>query len=202
VVYFGASGDTAGKTIYPSASPDVVAAGGTTINRDPSGNFTSETGWGEDTLYPYGSGGGPSPYEPEPLYQQLYLQSSIGGISTTGQRNVPDFSFDADPATGVSVYDSTSCNGLSGWLVFGGTSVASPSLSGIVNLGGHVATTTETSDELTTIYTVYDLGAGLSYPSDFNDITLCTSGETCVYPVLTGWDFVTGIGSNKGTSGK
>ena len=35
VVYFASAGDGPG-TIYPSASPDVVAAGGTTIRRNPS----------------------------------------------------------------------------------------------------------------------------------------------------------------------
>src|SRR5712692_6304160 len=56
VVYSGSSGDTGGANIYPSVSPDVVSAGGTTINRDRNGNFVSETGWS-------GSGGGPSKYE-------------------------------------------------------------------------------------------------------------------------------------------
>src|SRR5713226_10158610 len=61
VVYFAASGDTGGQTIYPGVSPNVVSAGGTTINRDSSGNFVSETGWS-------GSGGGPSQYESRPSY--------------------------------------------------------------------------------------------------------------------------------------
>ena len=37
------------------------------------------------------------------------------------KRSMPDYSFDADPNTGVSVYDSTRCQGVSGWLLFGGT---------------------------------------------------------------------------------
>ena len=59
-------------------------------------------------------------------------------------RGAPDFSFDADPYTGVSAYDSTSCQGMSGWMVFGGTSVSSPSLAGIVNsAGGNSSTANE-----------------------------------------------------------
>jgi kumamolisin len=42
VVYFASSGDTGGKTIYPSASPNVVAAGGTTLNMNGN-TFVSET---------------------------------------------------------------------------------------------------------------------------------------------------------------
>ena len=67
------------------------------------------------------------------------------------RRSAPDFSFDADPHSGVSVYDSTQCQGLSGWLVFGGTSVSSPSLAGIVNLAGHFYSSS--TSELTTMYT-------------------------------------------------
>src|SRR3989442_12645969 len=59
VVYFAASGDTGGQTIYPGVSPNVVSAGGTTIHRDSSGNFVSETGWS-------GSGGAAGKYESRP----------------------------------------------------------------------------------------------------------------------------------------
>ncbi len=177
IVYFASSGDTGGVTIYPGVSPNVVSAGGTTIHRDSSGNFTGETGWS-------GSGGGPSQYEPRPTYQSAV--SAIVG----SQRGVPDFSFDADPNSGVSVYDSTSCQGMSGWLVFGGTSVASPSLAGIVNLAGSFASNSNT--ELTTIYG--GLGSG-----NFRDIVSGTAGS---FSAAVGWDFVTGVGSNLGTAGK
>jgi kumamolisin len=178
IVYFGASGDTGGATIYPSASPNVVAAGGTSVNRNGSGAFVSETGWS-------GSGGGPSKYESIPNYQ-----IGVSGASAT-QRSIPDISFDANPNTGVSVYDSTSCQGLSGWLVFGGTSVASPALAGIVNLTGSFSSSSVA--ELTTIYTNRANGA------DFRDILTGTAGKNSA---AAGYDFVTGVGSCLGTSGK
>ncbi len=178
VVYFAASGDTGGANIYPSVSPFVVSAGGTSVNRNSSGSFVSETGWS-------GSGGGPSKYEPKPTYQ-----SGIAGTDAT-QRSAPDFSFDADPNTGVSVYDSTSCKGLSGWLVFGGTSVASPSLAGIVNLSGHFYV--NSAAELATIYGNY------TNTSDFRDIISGTAGS---FSCKAGYDFVTGVGSDQGTNGK
>jgi kumamolisin len=177
VVYFASSGDSGGKTIYPSASPSVVAAGGTTVNRDPNHNFVSETAWS-------GSGGGPSQYEPRPSYQDIIV-SRVGS-----QRGVPDFSYDANPNTGVSVYDSTPCQGLSGWLVFGGTSVASPSLAGIVNLASYFYAGSDS--ELSTIYS--NLGT-----SNFRDIT---SGSAGSFSATTGWEFVTGVGSNLGLAGK
>jgi kumamolisin len=178
VVYFASSGDTGGANIYPSVSPSVVSAGGTSVNRNSSGGFVSETGWS-------GSGGGPSKYEPKPTYQ-----SGIAGTDAT-QRSAPDFSFDADPNTGVSVYDSTSCQGLSGWLVFGGTSVASPSLAGIVNLSGHFYV--NSAAELATIYGNY------TNTNDFRDIV---SGSAGSFSCKAGYDFVTGVGSDQGTSGK
>ena len=183
VVYFGASGDTGGATIYPSASPQVVAAGGTTINRNTSGAFVSETAWS-------GSGGGPSAYELRPTYQS--------GISTIvgSKRGIPDFSFDANPSSGVSVYDSTSCQGMSGWMVFGGTSVATPSLAGVVNLAGHFYS--GSGSQLTTMYN--DTIAPDSWnTSDYRDIT---SGSAGKFTAKAGWDFVTGIGSPLGLLGK
>jgi subtilase family serine protease len=182
VVYFAASGDTGGATIYPSTSPNVVSAGGTRVNRDANGNFTNETGWS-------GSGGGPSKYESIPSYQGV-IASIVGS-----KRGTPDFSFDADPSTGVSVYDSTSCQGLSGWLVFGGTSVSSPSLAGIVNEAGSKYSTS--TNELNAIYSDYATPA--NYSSDYRDVTSGTAGS---FSAKTGWDFVTGVGSNIGTSGK
>jgi len=178
VVYFAASGDTGGANIYPSVSPFVVSAGGTSVNRDSGGNFVSETGWS-------GSGGGPSKFEPKPAYQ-----SGIAGTDAT-QRSAPDFSFDANPNSGVSVYDTTRCHGASGWLVFGGTSVSSPSLAGIVNLAGNFYVNSPA--ELSTIYGNY------TNTSDFRDIV---SGSAGSFSCAVGYDFVTGVGSDQGTSGK
>jgi len=182
VTYFAASGDTGGKTIYPGVSSLVVAAGGTSLKLKADNTILSETGWS-------GSGGGRSAYVQTPSYQ--YGIASAVGLN--GSRGVPDFSFDADPNTGVAVYDSTRCQGLSGWMVFGGTSVSSPSLSGIVDsisggLGSDVGT-----GELSVLY------ANLGNADDFNDIK---SGSAGSFTDATGWDFVTGIGSNHGTGGK
>jgi kumamolisin len=176
ITYIAASGDTGGRTIYPGVSPKVVAAGGTTLKL--SNGVWIETGWS-------GSGGGPSAFEAKPSFQ-----NAVAGL--TDKRGVPDFSFDADPNTGVSVYDSTRCQGLVGWLVFGGTSVSSPSLAGIVNLAGHHLG----SNELATLYSGYDAG---SYYANFRDIT---SGNAGSYSAGFHWDFVTGIGSNQGLVGK
>jgi kumamolisin len=131
------------------------------------------------------SGGGPGKYEPKPTYQ-----SGIAGTDAT-QRSALDFSFDADPNTGVSIYDSTSFQGLSGWLVFGGTSLSSPSLAGIVNLAGNFYV--NSTAELSTIYGNY------TNTSDFRDIL---SGSAGSFSFKAGYDFVTGVGSDQRTNGK
>jgi subtilase family serine protease len=180
VVYFASSGDSGGVTIYPSVSPYVAAAGGTSLVIS-GGGIVGETGWA-------GSGGGPSRYEAEPSYQFLVAMPS--GLNN--RRGVPDVSFDADPNTGVSVYDSTSCQGMSGWMVFGGTSVSSPSLAGLTNAASAGVVNgfqSNTVNQLTTSY------ASVSY---FNDILSGTAGS---YKAGTGWDYVTGIGTPKTLSG-
>jgi len=185
VVYFAASGDSGGHTLYPSVSPYVVSAGGTTVNRDGSGNFLGESAWSS-------GGGGPSNYELRPSYQNP-VQNLVGS-----QRGTPDFSFDANPNTGVWVYDSTACGGLVGWLIFGGTSVSSPSLSGIVNLAGSFGQTSPA--ELGTIYSICGSGPSSNCSSaNFRDIT---SGRAGHLRAQTGWDFATGVGSNLGPADK
>jgi kumamolisin len=187
VVYFAASGDSGGKVIWPGASPNVVCAGGTTLNLDSSGSFVSETGWS-------GSGGGKSKYEARPSYQDA-IEALVGT-----RRGAPDISFDSDPNTGVSVYWQD------GWYVFGGTSVATPSLAGIVNLAASAngdSFATDTFDELANgIYAnLYDSSPS---PTDgsgyvFRDIT---SGSAARYRCQQYWDFVTGVGSDWGLDGK
>jgi kumamolisin len=186
VVYFAASGDTGGKTIWPGVSPNCVSAGGTTLNVSTSGAFISEVAW-------KGSGGGRSKYEMRPAYQDV-----IGAI-VGNRRGAPDLSFDANPRTGVSVYWQGR------WLVFGGTSVSTPSLAGIVNLAASSrgSFATSTSDEL--YHGIYASLANSSpspdpdSPYDFRDITAGSAGRFRCQP---GWDFVTGVGTNGGLGGQ
>ena len=81
-------------------------------------------------------------------------------------------------------------------MVFGGTSVSSPSLAGIVNLAGYQygSGSNHGYPEQTLMYTGYPNYGG----STFRDIT---SGNTG-YAAKTGWDFATGIGSNQGLTNK
>ena len=174
-LFFASAGDSGGKVIYPSCSQYVIAAGGTSVATDASGNFTGETAWSS-------GGGGNSAYIPKPSWQ--------AGVSMTGaNRGVPDLSSDADPNTGVAVYDSTSYQGYKGWMVFGGTSVSSPCLAGMVNTSG--VSYANTTAFLTNLYGHY-----LNTPSVFRDITSGNNG----FPALPGWDYTTGVGAPTGTA--
>jgi len=188
VVFFASTGDSPG-TEWPSVSPNVVAAGGTTISRNPSTlAFITERPWAL-------TGGGRSSFESIPTYQTS-LTSIVGS-----SRGVPDVSFDADPNTGAWVFDSTpvqgstsGCCGVKGWWIVGGTSLSAPALAGVVNSAGHFATSSD--GELTTIY------SNLGNPADFRDIAIDYCGPFAGFSGRTGWDFCTGVGSVHGKAGK
>ena len=164
VTFFASSGDTGGVSSYPAQASNVVGVGGTSLKF--ATNAYSETAWS-------GSGGGQSPYEAKPSYQN--------SITSLTKRGGPDIAAVADPNTGVSVYCSTKNQGYVGWLVFGGTSVACPVVAGLANAGG----TKRGTGELTWIY---------GHSTGFKDVT---SGKAGSYSAAAGWDKVTGWGSPK-----
>src|SRR5947209_1452320 len=108
VSFFVSSGDNGTPAEYPSSSPNVISVGGTTLHFN-GGSFSSETGWS-------GSGGGCS------VYENRNTAQSTGSVTCNGKRATPDVSLVADPASGVSVYDSFRYQGQAGWWTVGGTS--------------------------------------------------------------------------------
>jgi subtilase family serine protease len=166
--FFASSGDSGAGVNWPAVSANVVGVGGTTLAFSGGGSVSSETAWS-------GSGGGISAYVAEPSYQVTY-----GIPSTNGYRGVPDVSYDANPSSGVSVYDSTPYQGSTGWWVVGGTSAGAPQWAAIQSLG------------LTAKNNNFYLDAkSARYSSYFRDITSGSNG----YPAKVGYDLVTGLGS-------
>jgi subtilase family serine protease len=177
VTFLASAGDSGGVVNYPAASPFVVSVGGTHLPLDSSGNLTgAETAW-------TGGGGGASRYEAEPGFQTGF------GISLGG-RGTPDVSYNADPYTGVAVYDSYAYAGQSGWLVFGGTSAGAPQWAGLIALANQSRTTPLASSNLTTS-PVYTAATGAVYATNYRDITSGSNG----YPAGPGYDLATGLGS-------
>jgi subtilase family serine protease len=173
VTYINASGDSGINLFgYPGASPLVVGAGGTTLTLDSNGNILSETAWS-------GSGGGQSVYFPEPSYQL--------GAQSSGKRGVPDVAYDADPRTGVPVYDSE----LGGWSEVGGTSASSPQWCAITAIANSIRAGMGKG----TIGTNF-LNVVYANPGAFHDITQGSNGKCgAECNAGPGYDFVTGLGS-------
>lgn len=171
VTFVASSGDNGHGVEYPAASPYVVGVGGTTLTLNSDGVYVSETAWS-------GSGGGTSLYETLPAYQQGFVYF---------RRGIPDVSYDADPNTGVPVYDSYQ---QTGWIQVGGTSMGSPqwaALFAIVNSSRVAASKQVLNGVLTNLYNL---------TQDLNDINSGTNG-TCPVNCKAkhGYDKVTGIGS-------
>jgi subtilase family serine protease len=159
VSFFVSSGDNGTPAEYPSSSPNVISVGGTTLHLN--GTF-SETGWS-------GSGGGCSVYESKAAAQ------ATGSVNCNLKRATPDVSLDADPASGVSVYDSVRYQGQSGWWTVGGTSASSPMWAARSAVAG------------VTVNAAYVYGNSITY----RDIINGNNGASC----LVGFDLVTGRGS-------
>jgi kumamolisin len=182
VVYFSSAGDSAGVS-YPCISVNVVCVGGTTISRNATtGNFEQESAW-------YNTGGGLTPNEPRPSYQDG-IASIVGS-----QRGTPDMAFVADGRTPVWVYDTFPLGGTyATWWLASGTSVSSPGAAGIVNLAGHLYPSTNA--ELTEMY------SQIGVTNEFHDIVAGNCGTYAGYLAIKGWDFCTGVGTNVGRNGK
>src|SRR5271157_1109460 len=179
VTFVDASGDSGAwdGPIYPSVSPNVLAVGGTTLTA-AGGTYGSETGWSGSTGGFSGFDSDGQTYEPEPSYQTATLQAVR---LSSGTRTTPDVSFNADPNTGVAVYDSVPYSGQSGWFQVGGTSAATPAWAGLVAIANQgLATGGQGSLYNTQAQT--DLYALPS--SDFNDITTGFNG----YYATPGYD--------------
>ncbi len=192
VVYVASTGDTPG-TEYPSVSPNVVAAGGSTVRRNPfTGNLTGQSVWQD-------AGSGPSYYESRPAYQNA-VESAFPLIARN-HRGVPDVAFDSDPHTGAWIYDSTPNSDFpvgefdgSNWYIYGGTSLAVPGVTGIINAAGHFAASS--TAELTRIYN------HRIFPTDFHDIATGNCGAYDGFSAAVGWDYCTGVGTPVGYAGK
>ncbi|GAC1439856.1 MAG: hypothetical protein NVSMB51_18340 [Solirubrobacteraceae bacterium] len=171
------SGDNGYGVEFPAASQYVTAVGGTSLTRDSSSRGWSERAWS-------GAGSGCSAYIVKPSWQH------DGGC---GRRTVADVSAVADPNTGVAVYDTYGSGG-SGWMVFGGTSVAAPFLAGVDALaGGRAGTTTAP------IWGAFSYSNG----SLFNDVTVGSNGScggSYLCTAVAGYDGPTGNGTPHGVS--
>ncbi|HEU5002781.1 MAG TPA: S53 family peptidase [Actinomycetota bacterium] len=176
VAITASTGDTGFQIEYPSSSPYVTAVGGTTLQTS-----TNARGWVESA---WNSGGsGCSKGESQPTWQAAV--STLTAVCA--MRATADVSADANPNTGAAVYDTY---GYGGWILVGGTSLASPLVAGVYALAGNTASVTNSS---------YPYLHGTS--ANLNDVTSGTNGS-CGNALCTagaGWDGPTGLGTPNGT---
>jgi subtilase family serine protease len=164
------SGDSGNGSEYPATSRYVTAVGGTHLTTSSSTRGWTETVWS-------GAGSGCSSYDAKPTWQTVTTNCS--------RRAEADVSAVADPATGVAVYQTY---GASGWVVYGGTSVAAPIIAGVYALAGTPAAGS------------YPASVPYSHASSLFDVTSGSNGS-CGAPLCTagtGWDGPTGLGTPNG----
>ena len=173
VAITASSGDTGYGTQSPASFGTLTAVGGTSLTTASTKRGWSETVWS-------GSGSGCSKFEAKPSFQH---------DPSCANRMIADVAYDADPYTGVAVYDTFGSKGQGGWLVFGGTSVGSPSIAAIYGLAGK---------------TVSDASLAYANASALNDVVSGTNGNCPVAyfcTAETGYDGPTGNGTPSGTTG-
>ena len=176
VTFLAATGDDGQPSGYPAFSPNVIAVGGTTLSTDGQGNYVSESGWS-------GSGGSVSSVETQPGYQ-------VGVVTQSATRRAnPDVAFDANPSSGVPVYDSYDFGTVTPWIQVGGTSFSTPAWSAIVAIadqGRAIQGLGSLDGRTQTLPLLYQLPA-----ASFHDIASGNNGFTAAL----GYDLVTGLGT-------
>ena len=167
---------------WPSDLPTVVAVGGVTLPTSAKGKATA---W-----YDAGSGC-------ETDFRAATGQPAAVTAACGGHRAAADVSADADPATGLAVYDTyaPSTDQPGDWMIIGGTSASAPYIGALFARTGHLAAV----DGPNTLYA--------APAADFTDITSGNNEafQTCAQfqdqdvskklcNAGAGWDGPTGIG--------
>ena len=164
--YFNWDGGEGHYANFPASSPHVVAVGGTRLELGVNGGRVSETVWNGLGA----GGGGCSSVFTAPQWQQSTSDWSAVGCGS--HRSVADVSADADPYTGVAIYDaSNKCESEPAvhWCSIGGTSLASPLVAAVYALAGGAHGVSYPAK------TLYE--GELKAPGALHDITSGSNGE-------------------------
>jgi hypothetical protein len=205
---------------FPSSSPAVVAVGGTHLALGGGGAWESESVWNDDLQGKRegASGGGCSLRFQAPEWQ--HAVSDWPSVGCENRRAVADVAADADPDSGVAVYDSVPYpyeeNGkkrtsVLRWVPIGGTSLASPIVAAMFALAGGahaVAYPAKTLYSHLGSTLLHDVTAGGSGDCD-GEYTACTGSMKPISPfdcgegalicnAAVGYDGATGVGTPDG----
>jgi subtilase family serine protease len=185
---FQAAGDsgvwTTSSEVFPADDVYLTSVGGTDLSTSSAGGpWASETAWAD-------GGGGISPDKYAIPSWQTTAAASCSSCSKS-YRNAPDVSANANFTFYVCA-DQTTCTANE----YGGTSFAAPMWAGYLALVNQqsVANGNKTIGFINP--TLYTIGEGSSYDSDFHDITSGSNGDSAT----TGYDLATGWGSPNGSA--
>lgn len=168
--------ETTPTSSFPNDSPWVTSVGGTSLHR--AGQSFSESAWNS-------SGGGFSAFYSTPSYQQG-LPASVQNLMQK-RRGLPDVAGNADPSTGLAMYEAGS------WSTAGGTSASTPMWAAIIAIANQMA-----GHPLGFINpALYKVAASARYLQDFHDVLIGNNSVNQVegYNAVSGWDAITGLGS-------
>jgi len=184
---FQAAGDSgawkSSSEIFPADDVYLTSVGGTDLQTSSAaGPWSSETAWVD-------GGGGISPNKFAIPSWQTAAASGCSSCSKT-YRNGPDVSANANFTFYVCA-DQSSCTANE----YGGTSFATPMWAGYLALVNQQAAANGESSVGFINPSLYAIGAGSSYDTDFHDITSGSNG----YSATTGYDLATGWGSPNGS---
>lgn len=192
VAIVASTGDTAGEVEFPSVVPDVIAVGGTSLlqssNQGTRSASATETVWDGTPSASDGSGAGCSAYESAASWQSSFI-SAAGGSGVCSKRVTADVSADADPDTGLWIYDTYSEGG---WLIVGGTSLASPLIAATYGLAGN--TTGSSAYPGTTLYA----NAASLYHVSVGKVGSCANFLCDATKSIDGYNGPTGLGTPGG----
>ncbi len=177
----------------PASDPNIIGVGGTNLQLNGSG-YGSESVWSNPTdtqRSPKGSGGGGgiSSTFAQPSWQ---IGPGVKNQYSNGNREVPDVSANADPATGYAVYCTVSAAGCTGNITVGGTSAAAPLWAGSMAMINNYL---QSQNKPLVGYVnpkLYALANSQQQYPPFHDVT---SGTNLYYPATAGYDEASGIGT-------
>jgi subtilase family serine protease len=184
---FQAAGDsgkwTSSSEIYPADDVYITSVGGTDLDTSSAGGpWSSETAWVD-------GGGGISP---DHFAIPSWQTAAANGCSSCSKtyRNGPDVSANANFTFYVCA-DQTTCTANE----YGGTSFAAPMWAGYLALVNQQAVANGNHTVGFINPTLYTIGLGSSYDTDFHDVTSGSNG----YSATVGYDLATGWGSPNGS---
>ncbi|HXC23330.1 MAG TPA: hypothetical protein VNU28_01985 [Solirubrobacteraceae bacterium] len=190
---------------YPASSPDVIAVGGTSLTLGADSAWAGETVWNKEG----GAGGGGCGEQPAQSWQR---EDSVKAGCKGAERAVADVSADADPTTGVAIYDSVPYPHETeplDWVPIGGTSLASPIIASMFALAGgahNVAYPAQTLYSHLSSPLLHDVTAGGNGACD-QDYSSCGGSlsspldcgpGTWICNATAGYDGPTGVGTPNG----